>query len=373
MNSIGELLKSTREEKGYSLELIARETNISRSYLQALEDENYDVFPGEPYLIGFLRNYCNFLSLSPEEVITRYKNIKIQEQPAPVEALIIKRNPIPSWVVLALGGGVIAILLLAFTLPTAWSFLSTFKWQWGSSEARKTTEYNLSEESPLFENRVYVGDSLVLPLENESLVVTVKSIGKELLLTYIQGESRLRLGEEVFLDLNGNSIMDLRLFLEDISPSDPAKGVALIAERISSTSEVTSGGPVLPLGQEALAPLSTESPEALTPRSSAAAVLLEEDVARPFSLDVVFRGYAFFRFQVDDRLREEGYFQKGETIKVEALRKAVVWVSNAGSFVGRISGNDVELGRPGEVTAGVIQWFKNSATGKYQLRLEPLF
>jgi len=53
MESVGEKLKSTRIEKGLSLDQISRETNISIRYLEALETENFSIFPGEPMLSAF--------------------------------------------------------------------------------------------------------------------------------------------------------------------------------------------------------------------------------------------------------------------------------------------------------------------------------
>ena len=43
-------LTSARESLGYTVEQIARDTNIAKSYLNALEHEDFSVFPGETYL-----------------------------------------------------------------------------------------------------------------------------------------------------------------------------------------------------------------------------------------------------------------------------------------------------------------------------------
>ena len=40
MESIGEKLRLAREQHTYSLEQVARDTNVSRRFLQALEDED---------------------------------------------------------------------------------------------------------------------------------------------------------------------------------------------------------------------------------------------------------------------------------------------------------------------------------------------
>ena len=58
MESYGAILKKVREDKGLELETIAREISITQEYLTALENEDSEVFPGEPYLVGFLQNYA---------------------------------------------------------------------------------------------------------------------------------------------------------------------------------------------------------------------------------------------------------------------------------------------------------------------------
>ena len=85
MEALGEKLKTTREQKGFTFDQIARDTNITRRYLEALEKEDFSQFPGEPYLLGFLRNYGEYLGLDVQELISAYRTIKLQEQPIPVD------------------------------------------------------------------------------------------------------------------------------------------------------------------------------------------------------------------------------------------------------------------------------------------------
>ena len=72
MEPIAETLKKARKSKGLSLEEIAKETNINKKYLKALEEGNYDLFPGEAYVKGFVRNYASFLGLAAEELVEKY-------------------------------------------------------------------------------------------------------------------------------------------------------------------------------------------------------------------------------------------------------------------------------------------------------------
>ena len=72
MESYGEILKNKREEKNLELNKIAREISIEERFLKGLEDEDSGVFPGEAYLIGFLKNYSNFLELDTEYLLKLY-------------------------------------------------------------------------------------------------------------------------------------------------------------------------------------------------------------------------------------------------------------------------------------------------------------
>ncbi len=78
MESIGEKFKKRREERGLFVEQIARDTNISKKYIDAIEAEDFSEMPGEAYLIGFLRSYAEYLDIDPEEIIAIYKNTKFR-------------------------------------------------------------------------------------------------------------------------------------------------------------------------------------------------------------------------------------------------------------------------------------------------------
>lgn len=95
METVGGRLIEARERKGVSLEQAARDTYISRQYLEALELEDYERFPGEAYLLGFLRSYSGYLGIEPDEAVALYHNSRIQEQPAPMDELLDRRQLSP--------------------------------------------------------------------------------------------------------------------------------------------------------------------------------------------------------------------------------------------------------------------------------------
>ncbi|MGH9321855.1 MAG: helix-turn-helix domain-containing protein [Vicinamibacteria bacterium] len=65
----GKSLKALRENKEIHLRRIANETRIGIAYLEDLEEERFDRFPGKFYFKSFVRAYARALELDPEEVL----------------------------------------------------------------------------------------------------------------------------------------------------------------------------------------------------------------------------------------------------------------------------------------------------------------
>ncbi len=65
----GKSLKTLRETKEIQLRRISNETRICIAYLEDLEEERFDRFPGKFYFKSFVRAYARALGLDPEEVL----------------------------------------------------------------------------------------------------------------------------------------------------------------------------------------------------------------------------------------------------------------------------------------------------------------
>lgn len=70
---LGSWLLSSRRARGVSLEQAAEVTRISKSYIDALEREDFSKLPSPAYCKGFLRLYAGFLGVSPQEAVSRYE------------------------------------------------------------------------------------------------------------------------------------------------------------------------------------------------------------------------------------------------------------------------------------------------------------
>ncbi|MFA9431228.1 helix-turn-helix domain-containing protein [Egicoccus sp. AB-alg2] len=70
---IGEALRTARQDRGRSVEDVAQVLRTRSDYLRALEDERFEVFGGDIYAKGFLRNYAAELGLDPQPLLETYR------------------------------------------------------------------------------------------------------------------------------------------------------------------------------------------------------------------------------------------------------------------------------------------------------------
>lgn len=73
MESIGDILKNRRIEKGMDLAAAHEATKITRQNLAALEEDRFDAFPNRVYARAFLRDYANLLDIDSNELLERYE------------------------------------------------------------------------------------------------------------------------------------------------------------------------------------------------------------------------------------------------------------------------------------------------------------
>jgi cytoskeletal protein RodZ len=79
MASLGQQLKQSREEKGISLQEIAESTHISIRFLQAIENDAYDVLPGGVFNRAFVRKFARKVGFDEEQAVNLYQE-QWQEQ-----------------------------------------------------------------------------------------------------------------------------------------------------------------------------------------------------------------------------------------------------------------------------------------------------
>lgn len=72
MFQIGESLRDARTRRGFTPADVHKAIRIRERYLTALEEERWDMLPGEAYTKGFLRTYAEHLGLNSQLYIDEY-------------------------------------------------------------------------------------------------------------------------------------------------------------------------------------------------------------------------------------------------------------------------------------------------------------
>ena len=224
-----------------------------------------------------------------------------------------------------------------------------------------TSKIEITEKK--FNDRVYKGDQLLIPTENGgSIVLTVKDTLSSFGLETPNGTFYVDLAEESEIDIDGDNLSDLILYVSDISSTDYKRGAEIsvllrhgfVVDNASSDSVDLEE---IPFANE----LKNKHPYK---------VILEDNRAYPFTVNISFRGSCLFRDRVDRNPAIETYFERGELFTATPKNAIRLWISNANalkiSIIADARTFDLDIGEAGKILVEDIKWIKDS-DGKYKL------
>jgi cytoskeletal protein RodZ len=126
MFEIGNSLREARLRQGLDFPEVEQATKIRGKYLRALEDEQFDILPGQTYVKGFLRTYAEYLGLDGQLYVDEYNSRYIPgDEETPLRAQdrsTVGRNP-------RVESSVVLVALAAIGVLTALVFVA---WRFGS-------------------------------------------------------------------------------------------------------------------------------------------------------------------------------------------------------------------------------------------------
>ena len=361
MDSYGAILRQAREEKKITVETAAKDTSISQRYIEALESENTSIFHGEAYVVGFLRNYADYLNVDSVRLTKLYHAALVQESPVP-EGLIEK--PRPTYFVPA-------IVMSAVVVVAASALLALYFAVYRPKQIAKQNEYAVSnkvqqktyelDSKPLNE-RLYVGDQIVVPAHDGNIVLTVASdTDSRLGLQTPLGLQYFDLSETRELDIDGDNAVDLLVDVWEISSNKNSRGAEVYIL-------LKDGNAVTENIDETTIPL-------LASQQANQTVVLEDNRAYPFTLNASFRNPCVFRYQVDRKESVENYYTNGDAVTMTANNKTRVWISNGNTVKFQViaggRSHDLEIAKAGEVVVEDIKWIR-ADDGRYRLVVEAL-
>lgn len=131
--TVGQRLRSARQKKQLSLEQAEQLTKVKLKYLDALEEDRYDLLPTEVYSLGFLRCYAEALNLKTANLLDQYRHERQAIDSAkntPVISLAPSRRLsshgflITPKTLLSIGSAVVVIGLIAYIAGGVVAFLA---------------------------------------------------------------------------------------------------------------------------------------------------------------------------------------------------------------------------------------------------------
>ena len=173
------------------------------------------------------------------------------------------------------------------------------------------------------------------------------------------GIQYVELSEELEMDIDGNSIPDLIVYVSDVSQKNNDRG-AEVKIMLKSMTNVAIAAP-----DENQIP-NTED----LPKEQQRTEILSDNRAYPFTVNASFRAGCLFRYRPDRKETVEDYFTSGDVLNVTASNGLRVWISNGNAAKLQVVANsktyDLAVPRAGEVIAQDIKWIKDT-DGRYKI------
>jgi cytoskeletal protein RodZ len=112
---IGNSLREARLRQSLEFPRIETETKIRGKYLRALEEEQFEVLPGDTYVKGFLRTYADYLGLDGQLYVDEYNSRFTTAEEitaAPSTPRRRRARPVESNLVVVALAGIVAVTVL---------------------------------------------------------------------------------------------------------------------------------------------------------------------------------------------------------------------------------------------------------------------
>lgn len=132
MFQIGTSLREARLRQGLELTDAETATKVRARYLQALEDEHFDVLPAPTYVKGFLRNYAEFLGLDGQLYVDEYNSRYVQGDEELASGL--RRASTTTRAQRRVESGALVVTLVGIAAAAG---LVVLAWKWAGDDAQR--------------------------------------------------------------------------------------------------------------------------------------------------------------------------------------------------------------------------------------------
>lgn len=367
MESIGIRLKQAREAKKLTIKNVSLDTNMSPSFIEALEDEDFDKFPGETYIIGFLKTYSEYLKLDPDEIVMLYKGYKIGESATPLEELT---RPSKSQFIINLIAfyeryrnfvffGGVALLSIFIIWGLWWMNRSNVTVDESDSVARIKKNYEESQNSSIKNIKnlqlsndkgftlVYKGEAVQFLVENKEVVFLLKEIG----------DNKVTVN---FLNNDKDIVMEIDKQVPVVVAECPREILLTLKGLTESRAKV-----MIDLGRdlkaEMNAAVNTAGNTEVKPliEGDNTKVIAQSNKSLKIVFEVKFIQKSFIEIYLDGNRKQRGFMPAGSIERWEASEYIQMKIGNAGGIQSTINGKEFVFGKPGQVANKIITWKKD--------------
>jgi len=355
MDSLGDFLKEERLKLKVNLNQIAKDTNIPIKYLEAIENDEYSAFPGEAYLKGFLRTYCKYINLDPDEIVNKYDRIKIAETPTPIEKLIPKprANIKPA--------AVFAAIIIIPILITMLIIFATGKNKNNNTvvkiekqKKKKDTEkkvFEISEPGSKSTFDLRINNIIALKIGENIVHFKIKQINPYVILTDKDEKEYILFQEKTKdVDIDNNLVNDAGFLLNHWDNEKANVTINLYSGEGSAADE-----------------------NKLVYNTQNSEIIYKKENPEDIRLNLKTNTAAFIKYKIDDNDDVENYYNSNSDVKIEAKKKMIIWLSNAGAvtFNFKDASKEYKPGNPGEVIVKLLEWKRNT-NGEFELQIASL-
>jgi len=333
--TVGEILREARKEKGLTLEEISRETNIPKRYLEALEEDNFTVFASETYAMGFLSNFAEVLELDKDLLIAQFKRQKKIEEDSPIEALVgNKTSDIKKFIVPAVAG-VLTVLIILMTIIIARN-------RSPKSGLPRKFEFSAEELQKISDVKFKIKDTLLLSKGNRIITIVFADLDKANNLT-------LKIDDNPYT-VKGSGILTID------SDYDGTNDMNIEILSIKQNSIKINIVPVTP-GEMLLMANSSEiskiAKSIISEKEWYVGELKKETVIKVFS-----SASCWIAYKADDKDEKNVYMKENGQEIILFNNILTLYYANAGAIKLSIENKEEALGGGGEVGKCIFYWKK---------------
>ncbi len=347
--TVGDLLSEARREKGLSLDEIARETNISRSYLEAFEKNDFSVFPAETYIIGFLKTYAEVLDLDAHVLIQVYKHQSQLDHDIPLEELVGKHTPwyeqISPQVWRQIILGVVGILLFLGLVAIFWQLAASSPAN-REVNAQNRSHFDESTLSLLVNQKFKIGQEIFITNAKKNsihIIFEKQNLDKSLVLE-INGRKYTLKQQEVFaLDTDGDTFNDL--VLEVISTKPKAIRISASVLQADQT-----------LAFKSIFGIQSQFIEGQIGQEN---ILYTANEATDIPLKIQGIDTGFCRILIDNGEPQVFQIERGFEKEIRFKQYVILSLGNAAAVKILVNNREEAGGGWGETTKSVIYWKKD--------------